>query len=585
MTGSTEREATQDPSRLLSRRYTVALLSVAGLTIAGTFFTQVQLAQRADDARTINKAGRQRMISQRLVRDLLYGVRPGMKEPIANDPRIIISDWKFAHRELQRDAEDPTLKRLYAQIEPDMNALTRVVIDRRSPNELSDREANEAFAISDRFLAGMEQIVERYTLIADRNLTNSRILNLALFALILIVLVVEFFVIFRPNVRLVSEAFTRTTDLLDKARAGERSRDLFIANISHEVRTPLNGILGLTRLALDDAHDPVVKERLALALQSGEGLLCLLNDVIDYARDESDRIVVRPEPTDVAEIAREIAALSRPLAAPGVGIEVEQGIEFPARLSIDPVRIRQVIGNLVSNGVKFTEEGRVLVRLDHANDELSLVVEDTGPGMTDDIRERLFTVFMHGDETARRRHGGAGLGLVIVKRTVETMGGTIDVSTSLGRGTRFTVTIPATVAEAKVAPKTDAPRDGDGLRVLVVEDDPINRQVVAAFLSRLGYAPTLAVDAREGLAQFAEESYDVVLMDWHLPEMDGIEATRQLRRMPRGAETPVIAFTASALPEDRRTLASAGMDGFLAKPVRPEDLDREIRRVRANISE
>ncbi|WP_051378979.1 ATP-binding protein [Derxia gummosa] len=390
----------------------------------------------------------------------------------------------------------------------------------------------------------------------------------------------------------------RLDHLLDErsralALAEERSavKSRFLATMSHEMRTPLHGMLGNAQL-LRGAVLPEGRERLATLERAGEHLLGLINDVLDLSRIEAGQLAVQRAPFDLAALLRDVTDLARPAAAAkGLALELDSRLPTPDWRLGDVARIRQVLLNLVGNATKFTEHGRVLLRArTTADGGVAFEVADTGIGIPAEQIARIFDAFHQLDSSLQRRHDGAGLGLAISRELVQAMGGDLACTSEPGRGTsfRFRLALTAVAALAGTdgvggtgtgtgtgatdthADATPAPRRP---RVLHADDNPVNAAVATAMLASLGYDVCAVEDGAEALDRFRaappDARFDLVLLDWHMPVMDGLEATRHMRDHERHhgwPRVPIVAVTANAYESDREASLLAGMDAHLAKP-------------------
>ena len=360
------------------------------------------------------------------------------------------------------------------------------------------------------------------------------------------------------------------------AESASKAKSDFLAIMSHEIRTPLNGVIGMSELLLSESLDEPARARAEVLHQSGEGLLALVNDILDYTKIESGHLELESRPFAPQRVVEQSVALfAESLSGSGVECRVATREGSAWHLG-DALRFRQIVLNLLSNAVKFTHAGEILIELESREDSLMLSVSDSGIGMAPEAVERLFCAFTQAESSTSRRYGGSGLGLSIVKSLVELMGGEIQVESTPGTGTRFEVWVPLpTVAPPAALPSTESTLSLDlRLRVLVAEDNSVNGTITRAMLERLGCEVEWVVDGEAAVEAALEGQHDVVLMDCHMPGMDGLEATRRLRAAGYGA--PIVALTANASVKDMAACSEAGMDGFLSKPIRQGDLHEAL---------
>ena len=373
-----------------------------------------------------------------------------------------------------------------------------------------------------------------------------------------------------------------------EAQAAGRAKTSFLAMMSHEIRTPMNGILGVADLLRGMSPDPKQRKLLDILAASGESLLRIINDILDFSKIEAERLELRSRPFELRGLLEELEHLLGPQAhAKQVNLIVETGDNLPAAVDGDRQRLAQVLMNLGTNAVKFTDRGEVrlgvqLLESAAGRARLEFMVRDTGIGIEPEALAHLFTPFVQLADAARHRGGGTGLGLVIAQKLVNLMGGTICVETGRMQGSCFTFIIDIPLADAIGTSTTNTEARLSGLAILVAEDNGVNQTIVEAMLRQLGHIPTLVGNGREALAALAQNDFDLVLMDCNMPVLGGLEATRFLRAGSSGARnprTPVIALTANAMEGDRENCLAAGMDDFVAKPVGIEILRDAIERV------
>jgi signal transduction histidine kinase/CheY-like chemotaxis protein len=440
-----------------------------------------------------------------------------------------------------------------------------------------------------------EQIAERNNAVRQHNQVA---IALTVF---LSLLVLAFGLTAMRQMRLLGERQRALVDLTahlrearQQAEAASEAKSVFLANMSHEIRTPFHGLLGMLSLLRDTGLNARQVDYLRTATESADHLLTILNDVLDMSLLESGRLMLTEEPVDLRDLLREVESLMRPqaqLKSLALHIDADPGV--PEKVRADRTRVKQILFNLLNNAVKFSDRGVVVLDLrcasaDDGSEQLEFVVTDTGIGMDQATLERLFQRFSQGDESRSRRHGGTGLGLEISRSLARLMGGDVTAKSVPGEGSSFSFRIPLRAVATAPRPPLPLPTAADpalaglaSLRVLVAEDHPVNRQYMAALLEGMGHRPFFAGNGLEAVQAIREQRFDIVLMDLHMPLLDGVGATLSIRALPDGvaATVPIIALTADAFVQTRERCLMAGMNDFLAKPVSPERLSAMFRRL------
>lgn len=392
-----------------------------------------------------------------------------------------------------------------------------------------------------------------------------------------------------------SDQLRQLTQAKVSAEAATSAKSAFLAHMSHEIRTPLNGVLGMAQVMGLDSLSPDQRDRLNVIQKSGVGLLTILNDILDLSKIEAGRLDLEATPFEIREAADDVFDVFESIAsAKSIGLAFEVRDSAQGVWRGDPVRVRQLISNLVSNALKFTSKGEVTVIVDgpvvDGAKVLTISVADTGIGVSPEALSKLFEPFVQAESTTTRRFGGTGLGLTICRHIVELMGGAITVRSEVGKGTVFDVRLPLIwEGQAREAPEASPLTaqhrpDISSLHILAADDNDTNRRVLKSVMESLGVSAEIVDNGRLAVDAWASRRFDLVLMDVQMPILDGLSATSEIRRIEseRGlGRTPIIAFSANAMKDQVAEYLAAGFDGHLAKPVVISELCRILDSVAA----
>ncbi len=630
----------------LTLRYIAALSAVALLSLAGQAVVRIYFNRQLSDSQVVNIAGRQRMLSQRIAKAALIVSStsdPADRELHRRELGQTVELWQRCHRGLQQgdaelglpDDKSKVVKQMFEELEPSFRGMLapaeRLGASHagRQPTPLPSVDVAEILRHEPEFLQGMDTIVSEYAAEASRRVVQVERIELGLLLVTLGVLLLEGLFVFRPAVRRIRTMLgaleatgAKLAAARDAAESASRAKSRFLAVTSHELRSPLHAILGIAEQLQKTPLGDSQRQGLGVVQDAGKTLLALVNDLLDLARIDSGKLELRMQAAPLASVLDGVLALARPAALnKGLDLSAKLAPDLPAAIVTDPLRLGQVLLNLLGNAVKFTDRGSVrlaVARRSRRDDvaQLRFSVADTGIGIPPAERERIFQSFTQVDASRHRASGGAGLGLAIARSLVELLGGKLEVESEIGRGSCFSFDLDCHVAETSAAGpepelrarsngtyknsgtcetgengETDAScksrtfhqsKGGTNGRpfprtplcsVLVVDDAAANRFLAAAMLRGAGCEVDVASSGGEAMRSVAAKSYRAILLDVHMPGMDGVEVARAVRQFELDVgrdRSRIIALTADTLPETGASLLRNSIDVVLHKPASEE---------------
>lgn len=584
-------------AKTLRQKYHVALFLLATISIFEQISIQYNIKQKYNDGEIINIAGRQRMLSQKIskasFRLLLLSSKQGFNQELfqksLNELTEASSLFEQSHEYLLKHVDelqaiDSNISTGFSGLEkhylPIINSAKDLIKSKNPKSESIELLVQTLELHESHFLSKMNNLVNLFEQDSKRKTERLATLEFILFLFTLFSLLLIGVFIFQPAVRELMRQESELIHAKDVAESALKVKATFLENMSHESRTPINGILGMTDLVLGSTNDPSLIERIRIIQNCSKELLNLVNNIMDFSNIDSGKIEIEMSPIDIHLITNETVQSFDALASEKhIALSYLPDRDMPSMVLGDGVRLKQILMNLVSNAIKFTEVGKVEIltkakRVGQTRWVIGFEIKDTGIGVSEVDKGKLFQNFSQVDDSATRRFGGAGLGLAISRRLCEKMGGEISVESAPGKGSTFSFNFQveecSNFREGKHAPiaTIDFTKQHEPtLRILVVDDNPTNQLVVVGFLKKLGYQPDTAKNGREAVECFEHSFYDLVLMDCHMPEMDGYEATKRLLEKYKEPKPYIIALTTSTSKENMDRCYASGMSGFLGKPI------------------
>jgi signal transduction histidine kinase/ActR/RegA family two-component response regulator len=593
-------------ARRLTYRYILALGLIGLLAAAILGLGLVSANSGSRDAHEINVAGRQRMLSQRIAlfaTQMAIAPNQDHRDMLGEELDRAVVLFEDSHLELYSHIDtDPELNRIYGAEGENLHQMSLDFVEMVRVSQAADLymvDSVGGLAIrSQIILPVLGRAVGAFESRAQRRLEGFQHAEMIAFGVTLLVLLGVGLFIFRPAASSIGRSIARLAQAredADRARTvaetASQAKSEFLATMSHEIRSPLNGVIAMSALLSDTKMDEGQQLMASTITESGDLLLAIINDVLDLSKAEAGAIELDARPFQFEAVSHWAqSSYAAQCAAKGLDFECDFPDSARVRLIGDDTRLRQILGNLLSNAIKFTATGKVSVALDYdaAREEIAASVTDTGPGVPLNRQEAIFDPFKQASSGTTRDHGGTGLGLAICRRLAKLMEGDVTLESTPGEGSTFTVRVKAAPAPEEAPKEDNDPCDlGEvlqtaPLRLLAVDDIATNRLVIAKLLEHPDVVLEVAESGMEAVEKHAAESYDAVLMDIHMPGMDGMEATRLMRDADREAgrePTPVIAVTADVLTESKRAYQAAGLNACVGKPVDRSALARALRDV------
>ncbi|MCP4912435.1 MAG: response regulator [Oligoflexia bacterium] len=565
----------------------IVVLTIFFLSVFVYIAQFIVASKKENHARLINMSGRQRMLSQRISLDLSQNFfsLDKKKSTYKSDLTLFLESHQYLSSQSSEDIKSYYRDNVSPIVEKFSDSIKNIE-SQGDINFVVDFAKFELLKTLDLAVKEFEKEAQKFDSLA----TN--INNLFLFSIILTLSFLSFKILRPQRLKLV-ETLEEMDERRSEAENALKAKANFLANISHEIRTPLNGIIGITDILIEEfntKNDKETASQLSLVHQSGNTLNDLINDILDHSQMEHGSLKVNAEAYDPKEMVELLTNMLSPLAKQkGIELKVRNLDRFPKEVKTDQLRTKQILMNVVNNAIKFTKEGQVVIECDYVQEERPLLVfkvSDTGVGIAEHDLENLFESFNQIENPYSKTQEGAGLGLSIAKNLIDLLGGDIEVQSVLDEGTTFTIQIPAflPMIKTKVIKSDDKKAlekdEGEEFKiknkVLIVEDNKINQKVIVKVLKHFNLESDIANNGKEAVEMVRDGIYDLILMDLSMPKMNGFEATIEIRKF--NLEVPIFTLSANAFEEDKTKAQKAGMNEFLAKPIRKDELAKLLRK-------
>jgi signal transduction histidine kinase/ActR/RegA family two-component response regulator len=570
--------------KYLWSRVGLSLLAVLLVSLLSTLMNHLSFQKNEKYASIINVSGRQRMLSQRtnyFLNDFLTTKNSDSLKELIKATNLMEESHLLLTTPIVYEGLSTSRKAkefYFGKNQLDEKVRSHIKNIRSLVNQ---KLANDAFA-TDTFkrtkifaqtglLKDLNEVVKIYEQESEASIERFKMYGLIAQALLLLTLVMVASIVFKPMIIQILGNVETIDAEKEKALAGIKSREQFLANMSHEIRTPLNGIMGMSQLLNETPLNPEQQDYVKTMREASENLSSIINDILDMSMIEAGEFKIQKNTFNLHELLESLETLFSPMIMhKNLKMNVDIDPSLPHHIFSDELRIRQVIINLTNNALKFTQSGSISIMVKFVRDKIQFEISDTGMGISYEDQSKLFQSFYQADQSMRKRHEGTGLGLAISKHFVEKLGGQMMFSSQEGEGTTFTFTIPYEQAR-EFSLITKQENDFSHLRILIAEDNEINQKFISSLLKKMKISFDMAINGEVAVNMMKENDYDIVLMDLSMPVMDGFEATEEIRK--RNKDIPIIALTANAFDKDKERALEIGMNDFLSKPLKKNNLE------------